>query len=80
VANRVEQGGHGVNKNKISARYERTLENLYDAVKLSNRVYLFDNSGKTLELIAEIFDGALQLKVDDLPKWFVKYVLPHYRV
>lgn len=80
VANRVEQGGHAVNKNKISSRYEKTLENLYDAVKLSNRVYLFDNSGKNMELIAEIFEGALQLKVNDLPKWFVEYVLPHYEV
>lgn len=78
VANRIELGGHAVNINKIRSRYEKTLKNLYTAIKLSDRVYLFDNSGKTLELIAEIFEGALQLKVDGLPKWFVDYVLPHY--
>ena len=78
VANRVEQGGHAVNNNKIRSRYGKTLKNLYTAITLSNRAYLFDNSGRTLELIAEIFDDALQLKVDDLPKWFVEYVLPYY--
>src|SRR5665647_419725 len=79
VANRVEKGGHAVNANKIRSRYGKTLKNLYDAIKVANRVYLFDNSGQTLELIAEIFDGALQLKVDNLPQWFINYVLPHYQ-
>lgn len=78
VANRVEKGGHGVNENKIRSRYEKTLKNLYSAITLSNRTYLFDNSGRTSELIAEIFEGALQLKADDLPQWFLENVLPHY--
>ncbi len=69
-----------MNVNKIKARYGKTLHNLYPSIKLANRVYLFDNSGKSLELIAEIFDGVLQLKVGNLPGWFVEYVLSHYEV
>jgi len=80
VRSRVEKGGHAVDVNKIKARYGKTLHNLYPSIKLSNRVYLFDNSGKSLELIAEIFDGGLQLKVGNFPDWFVEYVLPHYEV
>jgi len=61
------------------SRYERTLNNLYAAIETSDRVYLFDNSGKRMELIAEIFNGALQLKVNTPPRWFIEYILPHYQ-
>ena len=79
VASRVEKGGHAVNFDKIRSRYENTLKNLFPAIKLSNRAYLFDNSGKRLELIAEISEGALQLKVNNPPQWFMKFVLPYYQ-
>lgn len=79
VANRVEKGGHVVDVEKIRSRYEKTLKNLFPAITLSNRAYLFDNSGKRLELIAEIFEGALQLKASNPPEWFKKFVLPHYQ-
>ena len=78
VASRVEKGGHPVNENKIRTRYQKTLENLYPVIKLVNRAYLFDNSGETMELIGEIFEGSLQLKVDSPPQWFIEYVLPYY--
>jgi predicted ABC-type ATPase len=80
VANRVGKGGHKVSVNKIRSRYPDTLKNLYPAIKYSNRAYLFDNSGKQLRLIAEIFEGALQLKDNNMPQWFLNYVLPHYQV
>ena len=79
VANRIEKGGHPVDVDKIRSRYGKTLNNLYAAIKMSNKVYLFDNSGKRMELIAGIFDEALQLKVDNQPRWFIEYVLPYYQ-
>lgn len=79
VANRIEKGGHPVNVNKIRSRYGKTLKNLYQAIEISDKVYLFDNSGKRMELIAEIFDGTLHLKVGTPPAWFVEYVLKHYQ-
>jgi predicted ABC-type ATPase len=79
VASRVEKGGHAVHVDKIRSRYENTLKNLFPAIKLSNRAYLFDNSGKKLELFAEVSEGALQLKVNNPPQWFIKFVLPYYQ-
>ena len=79
VASRIEKGGHAVNIDKIRSRYVNTLKNLFSAIKLSGMAYLFDNSGKNLELIAEISEGALQLKVDDPPQWVMKFVSPYYQ-
>jgi predicted ABC-type ATPase len=79
VANRVEKGGHAVNVDKIRSRYDSTLKNLFPAITLSDRAYLFDNSGKQLVLIAEVFVGVLQLNVNIPPQWFIKNVLPFYR-
>lgn len=79
VADRIRKGGHAVNADKIKKRYDQTLENLGAAISLARRVYLFDNSGKKLELIAEIFEGVLQLRSSQFPQWFVNYVLPHFK-
>lgn len=79
VASRVEKGGHSVNIEKIRSRYTSTLKNLFPAIQLVHRAYLFDNSGKSLVLIAEIFEGALQLKVNNPPQWFIDSVLPYYQ-
>lgn len=78
VKNREMSGGHNVDEGKIRDRYPNALKNLYPAIKLSDRTYLFDNSGKKLILIAEIFKGALQMKVSNPPMWFRNHVLPNY--
>lgn len=78
VANRVEKGGHEVDIDKIKSRYQNTLNNLYPAMKVAYRAYLFDNSDIKFQLIAEVFDGAMQLKVNNPPQWFIKSVLPHF--
>ncbi len=78
VKNRVEKGGHTVNFQKIASRYTSTLKNIYPAIKICDRVFLFDNSGKKHELIGEIFSDSLQIKTDQLPNWFLQYVLAHY--
>ena len=79
VADRVEKGGHNVDPKKIISRYPDTLNNLHKAIKCANRTYLFDNSGKEQILIAEIFEDILQLKTDQIPNWFIQYVLPYFR-
>jgi len=83
VAYRVnEEKGHNVPEDKIKSRYKNSLDLLLEAIKNSNRAYLFDNSvdrdDKSIirEGIAEITDGELiELKTDDVPAWFKKYVL-----
>ena len=71
VENRVRQGGHPVPKDKIVERYFRSLGLLFEAIRHTNRAYLFDNSGHDQMWLAEVTDGeALEMKSDTMPHWF----------
>ena len=73
---RVSEKGHAVSPEIITKRYYKSLENLRQAVLLTNRAYIFDNSGKASRPVAEITDGH-DVKVFDpekAPAWFVKYL------
>ena len=80
VQSRVRQGGHKVPKEKVFSRYYNSLENLYPALKIADRVYFFDNSesGKTSYLnFAECRNGEIVFTegIDEVPEWFNKYVI-----
>lgn len=76
IRHRVRMGGHGVPDEKVIERYYRSLDLLLDAVRLTNRAYIFDNSGETKVWIAEITDGTdIELKTDLIPQWFTHAVL-----
>lgn len=76
VKNRVTLQGHNVPENKIISRYYRSLDYLKDAVKLSDRAYVFDNSSCEKTWICEITDGTtVDMKVDIAPKWVHEYLL-----
>lgn len=80
VRNRVAMGGHAVPEDKIEQRYYRALELLMDAIRLTNRAYIFDNSGDNADRrhtwLAEITDGrSLEIKTDRIPAWFKRTVL-----
>lgn len=80
VRNRVKLGGHSVPEDKIEQRYHRSLDLLMDAVRNTNRAYIFDNSGDNADRkhtwLAEITDGrTLELKTDKIPSWFKRAVL-----
>jgi predicted ABC-type ATPase len=75
VRNRVGLGGHPVPEDKIVSRYHRSLDLLMEAIKHTNRAYIFDNStdsaDRKLAWVAEITEGqALELKTDRIPPWF----------
>ncbi|MBL9115313.1 MAG: zeta toxin family protein [Verrucomicrobiaceae bacterium] len=77
VKARVQLGGHDVPEDKIVNRYARSLNLLLDAVKHTNRAYLFDNSrhGGARLWVAEITDGQdLEVKCDPMPHWFEKAI------
>lgn len=76
VNDRIRKGGHKVDPEKIKTRYLNTLQNLYPALKLVDRAYLFDNSDEML-MIAEIDNGELTLNVDQelFPNWFIEHVV-----
>lgn len=74
---RVAQNGHNVSPDVVRNRYYKSLKQLKSAIKLSNRCYVWDNSGKASILIAEIMDG-VDVKIFNtakVPNWFVKYVV-----
>ncbi len=76
VQNRVKKGGHAVPKEKIVSRYCRSLELLSEAVKYSNRAYIFDNSSQERLWIAQI-DNAKEFvfKSEIVPVWVEEYLL-----
>jgi predicted ABC-type ATPase len=79
VKYRVKIGGHDVPPDKISSRYFRSLDLLDQAIKFSNRAYIFDNSGSGLQWLAEITDAAkIEIKTVNLPAWFKNYVLDKF--
>jgi len=71
VAERVMKGGHTVPIEKIVSRYERSMENLEDAIELADRVYIYDNSIDRVEarLCARTQDGMLRKIYGELPQW-----------
>jgi predicted ABC-type ATPase len=77
VRTRVREGGHDVPLEKVQERYERSLELLLDAIRATNRAYIFDNSrdGAQSIFIAEVTDGKdIVARHNPLPAWFAKYV------
>jgi predicted ABC-type ATPase len=84
VRNRVALKGHDVPKDKIVTRYHRSLDLLVDAIRHTNRAYIFDNSGDSKDgkqtWLAEITEGKqLELKTDKIPAWFKRSVLDKIR-
>lgn len=79
VAYRASIGGHDVPADKIRSRYKRSLENLSEAVLLSNRAYIFDNSQDgepSFAQLAEITEGEdIDIVSDTQPAWFQQYVI-----
>lgn len=73
VRYRVKMGGHSVPEDKIVSRYQRSLDLLIEAIKFTNRAYIFDNSTHEHIWLAEITDGHLmEMKTDQIPAWFKK--------
>jgi len=71
VANRVAAGGHPVPEEKIISRYYRSLDLLSEAVRYTDRAYIFDNSGQDRVWLAEVTDGVdLEFKGEWMPQWF----------
>lgn len=76
VKNRVAFKGHDVPEDKIISRYYRSLGFLKDAIKFSDRAYIFDNSSNEKIWICEITDSSkVDMKVEDIPNWVEKYLL-----
>ncbi|MGB3075865.1 MAG: zeta toxin family protein [Chitinophagales bacterium] len=74
---RVALDGHSVLPEVIRNRYFKSLANLREAVKQTNRAYIFDNSQNKAFLIAEINNGTDVAMNDaiEVPYWVAEYLL-----
>jgi len=71
IQNRVRLGGHPVPFDKVIARYSRSLDLLVEAIRHTNRAYIFDNSGSSQIWLAEVTNGkTLTMKTNSMPVWF----------
>ena len=71
VAGRVMQGGHTVPIEKIVSRFGRAMANLSAAVRVADRVYIYDNSVDAIDarLCARTQDGQLRKVYGPVPEW-----------
>lgn len=71
VRNRVRLGGHPVPDDKVVSRYGRSLDLLLEAIRHTDRAYIFDNSGSARIWLAEVSNGrTLTMQTDQMPAWF----------
>lgn len=75
VQARVEAGGHGVDEVKVRNRYFRTMDLLFEAIRLADSAYLFDNSSSKPQLFAKKENGELKTEGFFIPTWYQTYVL-----
>jgi len=60
---------------KIRDRYYRSLNLLFDAIKVADRAYLLDSSKRRNAVIFEKkYDGKGYPNTEKLPSWFYEYV------
>jgi predicted ABC-type ATPase len=83
VADRVMAGGHTVPVEKIITRYVRSMANLFAAMEIADRMYVYDNSIDLVEarLCARTEGGQLRKIHGPLPEWADQAVrdLPRHR-
>ncbi len=76
VNERVAKGGHPVANDKIKSRYYNSLNLLKEAVALSYRAFIFDNSKDRHQLILEVYQGEdVTYHYDEIPLWVDEYLL-----
>lgn len=72
IAQRYLNGGHEVPISKTISRYFGSLKNLKEAIKIADRVYLYDNSvdNSAPRLILRTSEGKIAKQyTDDIPLW-----------
>jgi predicted ABC-type ATPase len=71
-------GGHTVPLEKIVSRYSKSMANLAAAMRLADRVYVYDNSvdGAEAALLARTSEGQLRKVYGPLPLWIADAVDP----
>ena len=78
VKARVKAGGHNVPEEKIISRYERSLRNLSQLVRIADHTRVIDNSGKEPCQICEIMNQHVTIwETEDWSKSAILKLLIH---
>lgn len=89
VALRVSRGGHDVPKERIVARWHRTMDQLARAVATVDRAYIFDNSrtGEDIQsprMILQVDRSpagpVVRAQLPPIPPWIRRYLIDRLRL
>lgn len=69
VAFRVSRGGHDVPESDIMRRFDRSMNNLPEAIQAADRSFVLDNSERRERLLFSIENDRLRFVSKDLPAW-----------
>jgi predicted ABC-type ATPase len=72
VFERVSNGGHDVPIKDIVRRRERSLSNLKPTIALVDKAWIFDNSGRSMRIVARVENGVVQL--ERTKGWWTTYL------
>lgn len=74
VTERVARGGHDVPDEDVRRRYERSLANAPEAIRLSDIANVFDNSGTKPRQVIEARNGVITWHAANPPAWVARIV------
>ena len=75
VNDRIQKGGHGVLREDIYNRYQRTMNLLLQIIQRCDVVYLWDNSKEKHTFIGELKGDYLSFETEYPPVWVNRYIL-----
>jgi predicted ABC-type ATPase len=79
VENRVQQGGHDVDTEKIKSRYNKCLQLLHDAFLTADRAFVMDTTYGDAQVIVEKNGVDVDVLGGEVPEWVEEYLLKKLR-
>lgn len=70
VKQRVSEGGHNIPEQTIYKRYQESINNLTEAMKLSDDIKVYDNSGEYKRNLVTVEENQIIYKSPNIPQWF----------
>lgn len=79
VKNRIQQGGHAVDPEKITSRYYRCLQLLNSAFLVADRAFVIDTTYGDAQVIVEKNGIDINVLKDEVPEWVEEYLLKNLK-
>ncbi len=69
VKERVASGGHNVSDVDVRRRYQRSLANAVEALRIAHEAIVYDNSGLQHRKVLELRNSAVTWQAAEKPEW-----------